>query len=105
MKSAVWYIDRRDDMTYERLWRASDVLTKIYDLYVVQAYSAHQTAEKIGTDIYCVLAMIDGVRCRYKINFIGRLKRIIYWKLSDLKLSIFGSKVKRLFKAPFLFAK
>lgn len=81
MKSAVWYIGRRDDMTYKYLWRASDVLSKIYDLYVIQAYSAKRTAEKLGMDIYCVMAMVDGVRCRYDINFIGRLKRIIYWKL------------------------
>lgn len=90
MKSAVWYIGRRDDMAHERLWRANEVLSQIYDLYVVQAYSAHQTAEKMGMDIYSILSMIDGVRCRYKINAIGRLKRIICWKLLDLKFSMFG---------------
>jgi len=88
MKSSVWYIGRKDDMGHERLWRASKVLSQIYDLFVVQAYSAHQTAEKLGMDIYCVIAMIDGVRCRYKINSIGRLKRIIHWKLSDLKFNM-----------------
>lgn len=96
MKSAVWYIGRKDDIAHERLWRASSILSKIYDLYVVQAYSAKQTSEKLDIDIYCILAMIDGVRCRYKINFIGRLKRIIYWKLSDLKFDVFGPKLKGL---------
>lgn len=96
MESAVWYIGRRDDMAHKYLWTASDVLSKIYDLYVVQAYSAQQTAEKLDMDIFCVMAMIDGVRSRYKINSVGRLKRIIYWKLLILKLSVFGSKLKRL---------
>lgn len=96
MKSAVWYISRRDDMAHERLWRTSSILSKIYDLYVVQAYSAKQTSEKLDIDIYCILSMIDGVRCRYKFNSIGRLKRIVYWKLSGLKFSIFGSKLKGL---------
>lgn len=45
MKSAVWYIGRRDDIANERLWRASSILSKIYDLYVVQAYSAEQTSK------------------------------------------------------------
>lgn len=94
MKSAVWYIGRRDDIANERLWRASSILSKIYDLYVVQAYSAEQTSKKLDIDIYCIISMIDGVRCRYQINLIGRLKRIIYWKLFDLKLDIFGSKLK-----------
>ena len=69
------YVLRSDDVRNKALWRSSPESMKVYQLFVVEAYSVKQVADRIGIDEYYIYKLIERIRSQYKIGFVGRLKR------------------------------
>lgn len=79
--SSLDYVTRSDDIRNKRLWTIDPIAKKIYDLYVVQAYSVDKVAKELGLDVCLVLAIVDGIRLHYKINFTKLFKKRINMNL------------------------
>ena len=69
------YVLRSDDVRNKALWISNPESIKIYQLFVVEACSVKQVADRIGIDEYYIYKLIEQIRSQYKIGFIGKLKR------------------------------
>lgn len=74
MISSLGYVTRTDDIRNKRLWAIDPIAKKIYDLYIVQAYSVDKVAKELGLNNLLVDAIITGIRSHYKISFAKQIK-------------------------------
>lgn len=69
------YVRRTDDISNAVLWERNNELSKIYTLFVTEAYSVSQVARMMDKDVMIIILLIEGVRRRYKIGLIQRIMR------------------------------
>ena len=79
--SSLGCVTRMDDIRHKRLWMIDPVAEKIYDLYVVQAYSIDNVAKTLGMDVCLIDAIVNGIRLHYKITVAKLIKNRINMKL------------------------
>ena len=79
------YVLRSDDVRNKALWRSSPESMKVYQLFVEEAYSVKQVADRIGIDEYYIYKLIEQIRSQYKIGFVERLKRKFMMSTAGLR--------------------